>query len=145
MEELNIKLKLFDVMCRPYEHEHGDWIDLRSRESIHVSAGNCYVIPLGVAMELPNGYEALVLPRSSTFKNYGLIMVNSSSVIDNSYSGPNDEWYFIGYCPSGHHTINRGDRICQFRVQKRQPILNFELSDLEGNKNRGGIGSTGRS
>lgn len=120
----------------------GDWIDLRSSEDVELKAGEFKLIPLGIAMELPTGYEAHVVPRSSTFKNYGLIQTNSLGVIDETYCGDNDYWFFPAYA-TRDTKINTNDRICQFRIMKHQPNLEFlEVSSL-GNNDRGGHGSTG--
>ena len=122
--------------------EIGDWIDLRVAEDITLKAGDFKLIPLGVAMKLPNGYEALVIPRSSTFKKYGIIQANSVGLIDESYCGNNDEWHFPAYATMDI-SIPKNTRICQFRIIEHQPRINLievaELTDL----NRGGFGSTG--
>ena len=121
-----------------------DWIDLRcaSKEDIIMKAGEFKLIPLGVAMELPKGYEAHVVPRSSTFKNFGIIQTNSQGIIDNSYKGDNDFWFFPAYALRDT-TIKFNDRICQFRIEKKQPDIKFEEVNILGNNNRGGYGSTG--
>lgn len=120
----------------------GDWIDLRAAEDVTLKAGEYRMIPLGVAMELPKGYEALVAPRSSTFKNYGILLANSIGIIDESYKGDNDEWNFLAYA-TRDTVILKGDRICQFRIIKHQPRIQFLKVDRLGNRDRGGIGSTG--
>lgn len=121
----------------------GDWIDLRSAEDISMKAGEFRMIPLGVAMELPKGYEALVAPRSSTFKKYGIILANSIGIIDESYNGDNDEWKFLAYAVRDT-TIKKNERICQFRIIQHQPLIHLIEVDSLGNADRGGIGSTGR-
>ena len=123
--------------------ECGDWIDLRSAEDVELKAGEYKMIPLGVAMELPKGYEALMLPRSSTFKKYGVILANSMGVIDESYCGDSDEWNFLAYALRDT-TIPKNERICQFRIMEHQPDVSMVEVETLGNKNRGGIGSTGR-
>lgn len=123
--------------------ECGDWIDLRAAEEIDIKAGEYKMIPLGVAMELPKGYEALMLPRSSTFKKYGVILANSMGVIDESYCGDTDEWMFLAYAVRDTK-IPKNERICQFRITEHQPSVNIVKVEALGNKNRGGIGSTGR-
>ena len=123
--------------------ECGDWIDLRAAEEIELKAGEYKMIPLGVAMELPKGYEALMLPRSSTFKKYGVILANSMGVIDESYCGDSDEWNFLAYALRDT-VIPKNERICQFRIIGHQPPVTMVEVDFLGNKNRGGIGSTGR-
>ena len=143
MEEIKIKYHA-DI-----EHikkiEQGDWIDLRAAEDVNLEFGQSKVISLGVSMELPDGYEAHVAPRSSTFKNFGIILVNGIGIIDNSYCGNDDIWMFPALCMKKEGTvIKKGDRICQFRIVKKQPEIRFtEVESLNG-KNRGGIGSTGR-
>lgn len=119
-----------------------DWVDLRCSDTTVLMQGEFALIPLGVAMQLPEGYEAHIAPRSSTFKNYGIIQTNSIGIVDNTYCGANDEWKMpvLAMRPT---VIRKGDRICQFRIVKNQPKLNFIESDLKGNENRKGIGSTG--
>lgn len=121
----------------------GDWIDLRAAEDIHMDGGQFNLIPLGVAMELPSGYEALVAPRSSTFKNLGILLANSIGIIDESYKGDNDEWYFPAYAVRDTF-IRKNERICQFRIIKHQPMIHLMEVDHLGNDDRRGIGSTGR-
>lgn len=120
----------------------GDWIDLRSAETIHLSKGDFYIISLGVSMKLPDGYEAHVAPRSSTFKKWGILLANSFGVIDNSYSGDDDIWGFPAIAVRDT-MIEAGDRICQFRVVKKQPEIEFVSVESLGTQNRGGFGSTG--
>lgn len=141
MEHLKIKY-LRDV--DPIEKkENSDWIDLRCGETIEMKKGEFKIIPLGVAMQLPSGYEALVLPRSSTFKRYGIIMVNSIGLIDESYCGDEDEWGFLAYATKDT-IIPQNDRICQFRILDHMPELDIETVDRLSDENRGGYGSTGR-
>ena len=121
----------------------GDWIDLRAAEDVTMKAGEYKMIPLGVAMELPKGYEALVAPRSSTFKKYGVRLANSIGVIDESYKGDNDEWHFLADAVRDT-VIPKNERICQFRIIKHQPRVKLVEVETLGNKDRGGIGSTGR-
>lgn len=120
----------------------GDWIDLHAATDITLKRGDFKLIPLGVAMELPKGYEAIVAPRSSTFKNWGIIQTNSIGVIDESYCGDNDQWMMPVYA-TRDVTIKAGDRVCQFRIQKHQPHLVFSQVEHLLGKNRGGFGSTG--
>ncbi|WP_337815111.1 dUTP diphosphatase [Clostridium sp.] len=122
----------------------GDWIDLRCAKEISLKAGEFALIPLGVAMQLPNGYEALVVPRSSTFKHFGIIQTNSMGVIDESYCGDNDQWHFPAYALRDT-VIHVNDRICQFRIVKHQPEIEFQKVEDLGNLDRGGIGSTGKN
>lgn len=123
--------------------EKGDWIDLRSAEDVHLEECEYHAIPLGVAMQLPEGYEAHVVPRSSTFKRWGLIQTNSMGVIDGSYCGDGDEWHFPAYATRAVD-IHKGDRICQFRIVEKQPSIEFTVVAKLGNPDRGGLGSTGR-
>lgn len=143
MEE--IKIKYYADIEHIKKIEQGDWIDLRSAEDVELEFGQSKIISLGVSMELPDGYEAHVAPRSSTFKNFGIILVNGIGIIDNSYCGDKDVWKFPALCMKQEGTvIKKGDRICQFRIVKKQPEIRFtEVEKLDG-KNRGGIGSTGR-
>jgi dUTP pyrophosphatase len=138
-----IKVKYFRDIEYLKKINVGDWIDLRAAETVRINPGEYKAIPLGVAMELPKGYEALVVPRSSTFKRYGVMFANSIGVIDESYKGDNDEWHFLAYATT-YTTIPRGERICQFRIIKHQPSLKFIKVERLGNADRGGIGSTGR-
>ena len=121
----------------------GDWIDLRAAEDVTMKAGEYRMIPLGVAMELPHGYEALVAPRSSTFSKYGVMLANSIGIIDEAYKGDNDEWNFLAYaiCDT---KIRKNERICQFRIIPHQPLIHLEEVKTLGNADRGGIGSTGK-
>lgn len=121
----------------------GDWIDLRAAERVEIKKGEYYLIPLGVGMILPHGYEAHVLPRSSTPSKFGIILANSMGIIDNSYSGDNDEWKFPAIAIRDT-VIEKGDRIAQFRIMKNQPRIDFERVLHLNKKSRGGIGSTGR-
>lgn len=119
----------------------GDWIDLCSAEDVDIKKDEFKIIHLGVAMKLPEGYEAHIVPRSSTFKNFGVIQTNHMGVIDNSYCGPNDWWRFPAFALRDTH-ISKGDRICQFRIMEKQPEVAFEETVLTGS-DRGGFGSTG--
>ena len=121
-----------------------DWIDLRAAENVTLKKGDFKLISLGVAMALPEGYEAHLVPRSSTFKNFGVIQANSVGIIDNSYCGDNDVWCFPAFAVRDTE-IHVNDRICQFRIVKNQPAVGFdEVVFLDGN-DRGGFGSTGMS
>lgn len=141
----NIKIKYFtDKMERlTYIDGKSDWIDMRAAEDVELKAGEFRLIPLGVAMELPRGYEAHVVPRSSTFKNFGIIQTNHMGVIDESYCGDNDQWFFPAYALRDTQ-IHEGDRICQFRIMEHQPAITFEEVGSLGHEDRGGHGSTGR-
>ena len=141
--EKEIKIKYFNDVQEIEALEVGDWIDLRSAESVEIKAGEYKLIRLGVAMELPEGYEALVAPRSSTFKNYGILLANSLGIIDESYKGDNDEWKFLAYATRDTH-VEKNDRICQFRIIEHQPKIKLTKVESLGNADRGGIGSTGK-
>lgn len=140
---LQIKIKYSeDTQTRISKIEQGDWIDLRAAEDITIKKDEFKLIPLGVAMELPEGYEAHVVPRSSTYKHFGIIQTNSMGVIDESYKGDNDFWFFPAYALRDT-VIAKGERICQFRIMKKMPQVELIEVDKLGNKDRGGLGSTG--
>ncbi len=121
----------------------GGWVDLRAAEDVEMKAGEWKLIDLGVSMQLPEGYEAILAARSSTFKNYGILTANGIGVIDNSFCGSEDRWKLSAYA-TRDTVIHKNDRIAQFRIQKIQPELFFKTVDsLDGNENRGGFGSTG--
>lgn len=140
-----IQIKYFDKeIDKITKIDKGDWIDLRAAKTVELQAGEFALIPLGVGMILPEGYEAHVVPRSSTYKNFGVIQTNSMGVIDNSYCGENDQWHFPAYALR-QTTIHKNDRICQFRIQKKQPEVTFEEVEHLKQESRGGFGSTGVS
>ena len=145
MDLETIKIKYFtDKIDRlTYIDGKSDWIDLRAAEEISLMAGEFRLIPLGVAMELPKGYEAHVVPRSSTFKNFGIIQTNHQGVIDGSYCGDNDQWFMPAYALRDTQ-IHINDRICQFRIVQNQPKIVFDEVEHLTNKDRGGYGSTGK-
>lgn len=122
--------------------EKGDWCDLRAAEDVEMKAGEYKLISLGVSMKLPEGYEAVIVPRSSTFKNWGILQTNHVGVIDNSYCGDNDIWRFPAYA-TRDVLIAKNSRICQFRIQKKMDKLTFNVVDHLDGKDRGGFGSTG--
>lgn len=140
---MKIKIKYLADIDKIQPIKKGDWIDLRAAEDVVMYAGESKLIPLGIAMELPEGYEAIVAPRSSTFKKYNIIMTNSIGVIDESYCGNDDQWHFPAYAVK-YCRINKNERICQFRIIEHQPEVSFEEVDSLGNENRGGFGSSGR-
>lgn len=138
-----IKIKyLSDKIDKLEKITKGDWIDLRAAEDITMKAGEFRLIPLGIAMQLPEGYEAHIVPRSSTFKNFGIIQTNHQGVVDSSYCGDNDQWYMPSYALRDTQ-IHANDRICQFRIMENQPEIIFEETQELGAPDRGGIGSTG--
>lgn len=141
MEKIKIKYHDSDLI-RIEKIDKGDWVDLRAAEEVCLKAGEYAMISLGVSMRLPDGYEAHIAPRSSTFKNYGILQTNSVGVVDNSYSGDNDIWRMPVYA-TRDTVIRKNDRICQFRIVERQPELLFEEVEQLGGKDRGGFGSTG--
>jgi len=144
MKQIKIKYFTNEIEHLTYiDGEKSDWIDLRAAETIELKAGEFKLIPLGVAMELPEGYEAHMSPRSSTFKNFGIIQTNSVGVIDRTYCGDNDQWFMPAYALRDTK-INVNDRICQFRIVEKQPKVNFLTVESLGNVDRGGIGSTGK-
>ena len=138
-----IRIKYMRGVQKVERFNVGDWIDLRAAEDISMKVGEFKLIPLGVAMELPEGYEALVAPRSSTFKKLGILMANSIGIIDESYKGDGDEWHFPAYAAKDTF-IHKNERICQFRIIQHQPMIHLVEVDHLGNSDRGGIGSTGR-
>lgn len=143
MEQIKIKYFSDKIEKLMYIDGKSDWIDLRSAEEVVMKKGEFRLIPLGVAMELPKGYEAHVVPRSSTFKNFGIIQTNHQGVIDCSYCGDNDQWFMPVYAVRDTE-IHVNDRICQFRIMENQPRLLFDEAEHLENADRGGHGSTGK-
>ncbi len=141
METIRIQYLNDDIERLRYIDGKSDWIDLRAAEDVELKKGDFKLIHLGVAMQLPEGYEAHIVPRSSTFKNFGLIQTNHMGVIDETYSGPND-WWRMPVLAVRDTVIHKNDRICQFRIMKHQPVIQFQEGALEGS-DRGGFGSTG--
>lgn len=138
-----LKIKYIkDEMEKIVQIDKGDWIDLRIAEDVHLEPNEFKLIPLGVAMALPPNYEALVIPRSSTFKKYGIIQANSIGLIDETYCGDNDEWLFPAYATRAVD-IPKNTRICQFRIFKHQSTVAFVEVDHLSDTDRGGFGSTG--
>ena len=141
--EIIIKIKYMNGdMKNITQIEQGDWIDLHTSEEVFIKAGEYYQIPLGVCMELPKGYEAIVAPRSSTFKKYGLLQCNSIGIIDESYCGDYDVWKMPVFA-TRDVVLLPNTRIAQFRVIEHQPNIKFNIVEKLENKNRGGFGSTG--
>ena len=143
---MNIRIKYFTDKIERLRYVDGksDWIDLRAAKEVELKQGEVALIPLGGAMELPKGYEAHVVPRSSTFKNFGIIQTNSMGVIDETYCGDNDQWFFPAYALRDT-VIHVNDRICQFRIMEHQPAVTFSETESLGNEDRGGHGSTGKN
>lgn len=144
MKEETIQIQYLDDSIPRLEYIGGksDWIDLSAAETVTLRQGEFRLIHLGVAMKLPQGYEAHIAPRSSTFKNWKILQVNSVGVVDSSYCGKEDWWKMPVYATEDV-TIEKGSRIAQFRILENQPKLHFEETVLE-DKNRGGFGSTGK-
>ncbi|MDD6090118.1 MAG: deoxyuridine 5'-triphosphate nucleotidohydrolase [Candidatus Limivicinus sp.] len=140
---MQVFIKYFDdEISRVEKIAKGDWIDLRAAETVELKAGEFRYIRLGVGMILPEGYEAHVAPRSSTFKNFGIVFTNSVGVVDNSYCGEEDEWRAPVYALRDT-LIEKNERICQFRIIEKQPELEFVTVDRLKDESRGGFGSTG--
>ena len=141
-----LKVKYIDSTMEPLGYVGGksDWIDLRAAEDVELKAGDFRIINLGVAIQLPKGYEAYIVPRSSTFKNYGIIQTNSMGIIDETYCG-DDDWWKMPVYATRDTVIHKNDRICQFRIMEHQPRVGGITVDSLGNDSRGGFGSTGRA
>lgn len=142
-EPVIIKVKYHEDIEPLSRIDKGDWIDLRSAENVCMKSGEYRLISLGISMKLPDGYEAHIVPRSSTFKNFGIIQANHIGVVDNSYCGDNDIWKFPAISVKDT-TIRKNDRICQFRIMEKQPVIKFETVKYLDGPERGGFGSTGR-
>lgn len=143
---MEIKIKYLTDKIEKIRNIEGksDWFDLRAAEDVTLKAGEFKLIPLGIAMQLPDGYEAHMVPRSSTFKHFGIIQTNHCGVIDNSYCGDNDQWFMPAYALKDTE-IKVNERICQFRIVEKQPMVQFVETETLGNPDRGGIGSTGKA
>ena len=140
MEKIKIMYHSKEIDKVGAAHE-GEWVDLSNAKEINMKAGDFAIIPLGISMELPKGYEAIVAPRSSIFKKYGLIQTNGIGVIDYLYKGDKDEWGWAVYA-TRDVMVPVNTRVCQFRIQKQQPLLDFVEVDSLENSSRGGFGST---
>ena len=154
---MNIKIKYFDGARKLEVISKGNWIDVYANKDMIIKEGERAMIPLGFAMQLPEGFEAHLAPRSSTFKTWGIIQTNHLGIIDNSYCGDNDQWFYPAYCLMGKKTtydreigefikyteIKKGDKIAQFRIIEIQPSIEFEEVEVLGNDDRGSFGSTG--
>lgn len=143
-EIIKIKYHSDKIDKLTYIDGKSDWIDLRSAEDVVLEAGDFHLIDLGISVKLPDGYEMIIAPRSSTYKNYGIIQTNSIGVVDETYCGDND----IIKMPvraDRHTEIHVNDRVCQFRIQKHQPQIVFEEVEHLIGPDRGGFGSTGKS
>ena len=161
MQTIKIKYHVDDIP-KLAQTSIGDWIDVYAAETVFCPMYARVLVSLGFSMQLPEGYEALLAPRSSTFKTWGIIQPNSPGVIDNSYCGDGDIWMMPVVClqsaetelerhpngmalPTGRvgRYIRKGDKIGQFRIQKKMDPVLFEEVETLGNKDRGGFGSTG--
>ena len=143
MKTIRIKYFTEEIEKLTYIAGKSDWIDLRAAKEVQLKRGEFALIPLGIAMELPKGYEAHVVPRSSTFKNFGILQTNSCGLIDESYCGDHDQWFFPALAVRDT-VIHVNDRICQFRIMEHQPTISFEETEVLAGENRGGFGSTGK-
>ena len=140
---MEIKIKYHADIDPIEQTATGDWIDLRAAEDIELKAGESKIISLGVSMKLPFGYEAHIVPRSSTFKHWGIIQTNHMGVIDNSYCGDNDVWGFPAHATKDV-VIEKNSRICQFRIMPKMGEVQLATVDTLGNADRGGFGSSGK-
>lgn len=136
-----IKIQYWPGMPHLEVNPNGSWIDLYTREDVTLQSGEFAIIPLGVAMKLPEGYEANFVPRSSTFKRYKVLQTNAFSVIDPTYCGPGDEWGYPVYA-TFPVVIPKGTRLCQFRINKVQPHIIFDEVASLAAENRGGFGTS---
>lgn len=143
MKTIRIKYFSEEIEKLSYIAGKSDWIDLRAAKEIALKKGEFALIPLGVGMELPKGYEAHVIPRSSTYKNFGILQANSCGLVDESYCGDHDQWFFPALAVRDT-VIHVNDRICQFRIMEHQPEITFEETQVLAAEDRGGFGSTGR-
>lgn len=143
---MKVKIKYHSKEIKKLRYIDGksDWIDLRAAEDVVLKAGEFALISLGVSMKLPDGYEAHIVPRSSTFKYWGVLQTNSMGIVDNSYSGDNDIWRYPVYATRDTE-IKVNDRICQFRIFKNQDAFDFDEVEFLSDTSRGGFGSTGTS
>ena len=141
---MKIEVKYFADIEPLEKIDKGDWIDLRAAADVTLKKGEYALIPLGVGMKLPKGYEAHVAPRSSTYKHFKIILANSMGIIDNCYCGDNDQWHFPAIALEDT-VIHKNDRICQFRIVEKQPPIEFETVKKLGDVDRGGLGSTGKN
>ncbi|MBQ2082148.1 MAG: dUTP diphosphatase [Lachnospiraceae bacterium] len=144
METIRIKYFSDKIEKLCYIGGKSDWIDLRSAEDVVLKKGDFKLIKLGIGMQLPRGYEAHIVPRSSTYKNFGVIQANHCGIVDESYCGDNDEWMFPALAMRDTK-IHVGDRICQFRIMEHQPEIVFEEVEKLADTDRGGFGSTGKN
>lgn len=152
---MKIRIKYFEESTKLKKIAKGNWIDVYANKDVFVKVNERAMIPLGVALELPRGWEAHLAPRSSTFKTWGIIQTNSVGIVDDTYIGDNDQWHMPVYCLEGKGTelidgeeikgtwIRKGDKIAQFRIMEVMPEIEFDEVESFGNSDRGGFGSTG--
>ena len=143
MEKIKIKYLTDKIEKLRYIDGKSDWIDLRAAEDVVLKKGEFKLIPLGICVQLPKGYEAHIVPRSSTYKNFGLVQANHMGVVDESYCGDNDQW-FVPMIAIRDTVVHVNDRICQFRIFKNQPAIEFDEVEFLTGADRGGFGSTGK-
>ena len=151
VSELTMRIKYFEGATKLEKIAKGNWIDVYANKDMFVKEGDRAMIPLGFALELPNGWEGHLAPRSSTFKTWGVIQTNSVGVVDDTYIGDNDQWHMPVYCLQGKDSVDgqlgtiirKGDKIGQFRIMEVMPQIEFEEVDSFGNADRGGFGTTG--
>lgn len=137
---LHITAHLNDDM--PVPERHGAWVDLACAEDVDMKQGEVRIISLGIRMQLPDGYEGIIAPRSSTCLKHGIMAANSIGIIENDYAGDDDVWGLVAYAVRDTH-IDRGTRLAQFRVLKTMDDVELSFVDAMPNPNRGGYGSTG--
>lgn len=158
---MKIRVKYFDGATKMEKIAKGNWIDVYSNKDIFVPVGERVMIPLGFALELPQGWEGHLAPRSSTFKTWGIIQTNHVGIVDDTYIGDNDQWHMPVYCLTKDCKVNekevptvdgkegvwikKGDKVGQFRIMEVMPDFTFEEVDSFGNADRGGFGSTGKN
>ena len=152
---MRIRIKYFEDAVRLQKISKGNWIDVYANKDVFVPVNERAMIPLGFALELPEGWEGHLAPRSSTFKTWGIIQTNSVGVVDDTYIGDNDQWHMPVYCLQGNNVeivngeeqkgtwIRKGDKVGQFRIMEVMPAIEFEEVESFGNADRGGFGSTG--
>ena len=147
IRELKIRIKYFEGATKLKKISKGNWIDVYASKDIFVPLNERAMVPLGFALELPQGWEGHLAPRSSTFKTWGIIQTNSVGVVDDTYIGDNDQWHMPVYCLQAKHDngtwIRTGDKIGQFRIMEVMPEIQFDEVESFGNCDRGGFGTTG--
>lgn len=147
IREMKIRIKYFEGATKLKKISKGNWIDVYASKDIFVPLNERAMVPLGFALELPQGWEGHLAPRSSTFKTWGIIQTNSVGVVDDTYIGDNDQWHMPVYCLQAKHDngtwIRTGNKIGQFRIMEVMPEIQFDEVESFGNCDRGGFGTTG--